>query len=260
MIIVADNLRITLPSIQRAVEEMDPDPICGMVEDCVKAGAHSIDINSGPLSKGAEEKMTFLVNTVQSVCDLPLVLDTTNPDAMAAGLSTCRNRAIMNGVSLEKHKLEKMLPLAVEHKVDVIAYLLNADSHVPADAAGRMEVAVALFDLLQQAGIPSDRIIIDPVVAPLVWQDGNRQNMDVMEVIRTLPDLLGEKVKTIAGLSNLTSGAPDAEKRHRYQAAFLPMLAAAGLDIVLMNAMDPAIMRLAATCGTLVEESIFSWV
>ena len=260
MFIVADNLRITLPMIQRAVDRLDPIPIRQLIQSCVQAGAQAIDINSGPLSNGAEEKMTFLVETVQSACDLPLVLDTTNPVAMAAGLAVCRRRAILNGLSLEPDKLEKLLPLARQHDADVIAYLLDTDGHVPNDAAGRMEAALALFDILQQAGIPSNRILIDPIVAPLVWQDGNRQNRQVLDVIRTLPELLGVKVRTIAGLSNLTSGAPDAEKRRRYQAAFLPMLAAFGLDVLLMNALDPRIMGLAAVCGTLVEESIFSWV
>ena len=260
MFIVADNLRITLPMIQRAVDQQHPAPVRELVRSCVHAGAQAIDINSGPLSKRAEEKMTFLVRTVQSVCDLPLMLDTTNPTAMAAGLAACNGRAILNGVSLNEERLAKMLPLARQYDAEVIAYLLNTDGHVPNDAAGRMEAAVALFDALQKAGIPPNRIMIDPIVAPLAWQDGNRQNMHVLDVIRTLPELLGVNVRTIAGLSNLTSGAPDVEKRHRYQAAFLPMLAVSGLDLLLMNVLDPGIMGLAAACGTLVEESIFSWV
>jgi len=259
MIIVADNLRITMPAIGRAVERMDPAPIRQMACACREAGARAIDINSGPLSRHPEEKMTFLVRTVQAACDLPLILDTSSPEAMATGLATCSQKATINGVSLAPEKLARILPLARQNDCDIIAYLLRPDGHVPADAAGRMEAAVALFRKCQQAGISPRRLIIDPVVAPLAWQDGNRQNMAVLEVIRTLPDLLGFPVRTIAGLSNLTTGAPDADTRRRYQKAFLPMLAAAGVTMILMNALDPAILRVAEACQNITDGTIFTW-
>lgn len=259
MILVADNLRITLPAIGRAVERSDPGPIRQMVRACLDAGAQAIDINSGPLSRSPEEKMTFLVRTVQSAVDLPIMLDTANPWAMAAGLAASRPIAMINGVSLEPERLERILPLARQHGCDIIAYLLHPDGHVPIDAAGRMQAAVALFDAMQTAGISPGRIIIDPVVAPLAWQDGNRQNMAVLEVIRTLPDLLGFPVRTIAGLSNLTSGAPDADARRRYQGAFLPMLVAAGVSMILLDVLDPALMRTAGSSRRIADGAVFTW-
>lgn len=259
MTIVADNLRITLPAIRRAVDRMDPEPIRQLATACRNAGARAIDINSGPLSRHPEEKMTFLVRTVRSAVDLPIVLDTANPRAMAAGLAACSRKPIINGVSLEPGKLERILPLARQYDADVIAYLLRPDGHVPGDAAGRMESAVALFSELQTAGIPPERMIIDPVVAPLSWQDGNRQNMAVLEVIRTLPDLLGFPVRTVAGLSNLTTGAPDSQTRRRYQSAFAPMLAAAGVHMILMNVLDPEVMGVVGLCRHITGGGIFSW-
>lgn len=259
MIIVADNLRITQPIIARAVEAMDPAPIRKMAVACREAGADAIDINSGPLSRQPAEKMTFLVQTVQEAVDLPLVLDTTNPAAMAAGLAACRGPAIINGVSLEPEKLARILPLAEENNADLIGYLLRPDGHVPPDAAGRMEAAVALFNECQAAGIRPERLIIDPIVAPLVWPDGNRQNVALLEVIRSLPDLLGYPVRSIAGLSNLTGGAPDAVTRSLYQCAFLPMLAASGVTMVLMNVLDAKLMDLARACRHITADTIFCW-
>ena len=259
MIIVADNLRITLPAIGRAVNRLDPAPIRQMVRSCRDAGAQAIDINSGPLSRSPEEKMTFLVRTVQAAVELPIVLDTANPRAVAAGLAASRCKAIINGVSLAPKRLERILPMACQYDCDIIGYLLHPNGHVPADASGRMEAAVALFGAMQSAGIPPERIIIDPVVAPLAWQDGNRQNMAVLEVIQTLPDLLGFPVRTIAGLSNLTSAAPDPETRRRYQGAFLPMLAAAGLSMILLNVLDPAIMRTVDASLRITGGKVFSW-
>ncbi len=259
MIIVADNLRITLPAIGRAVERLDPAPIRQMAAACRTAGAQAIDINSGPLSRRPEEKMTFLVRTVQEAVDLPLVLDTINPAALAAGLAACRQRAVINGVSLEPEKMKRILPLARQYGADLVAYLLSPDGHVPVDATGRLDAALALFDECRQAGIQAHRLIVDPVVTPLAWPDGNRQNMAVLDVIRTLPDLLGFPVRTIAGLSNLTTGAPDVDARRHYQLAFLPMLAAAGANMILMNALDPGIMRMAASCRKITTGTIFTW-
>lgn len=259
MIIVADNLRITLPSISRAVERLDPEPIRQLAVACRDAGARAIDINSGPLSRRPEEKMTFLVRTVLESVDLPIILDTANPLAMAAGLAAYRQPATINGVSLEPEKLKRILPLARQYDCDIIGYLLRPDGQVPADATGRMEAAIALFEALDNAGIRPERIIVDPVVAPLAWQDGNRQNMAVLEVIRTLPKLLGAPVRTIAGLSNLTTGAPGPDMRNNYQSTFVPMLAAAGVDMLLMNVLDPAVMRTARTCQRITNGAIFTW-
>ena len=259
MIVVADNLRITLPAIRRAVEAMDPEPIRRMAVACHDAGARCIDINSGPLTRDPVRRMTFMVETVQACVDLPLMLDTTNPAAMAAGLAACRRRPVINGISLEREKLDAILPLAGKYDCDLVAYLLRPDGQVPPDAAGRMEAAVALFGECQQAGIAPERLIVDPVVAPLAWQDGNRQNMAVLEVIRSLPDLLGTPLRSIAGLSNLTTGAPDAAARRRYQAAFLPMLAAADLGMILMNALDPPLMEMAADCRKITGGAVFTW-
>ncbi|HYW79814.1 MAG TPA: hypothetical protein VE890_09575, partial [Thermoguttaceae bacterium] len=71
------------------METKDPGPIQELVRRCVAAGANSLDINPGPLLRDPQKDMTFLVETVQDVCDLPLVLDTTNPKALEAGLLAC---------------------------------------------------------------------------------------------------------------------------------------------------------------------------
>ena len=259
VIIVADNLRITLPAVGRAVERMDPGPIRQMASACMEAGAQAIDINSGPLSRSPEEKMTFLVRSVREAVDLPIVLDTANPRAMAAGLAAGGRNTMINGVSLEPERLKRILPLAQRYDCDIIGYLLGPDGLVPAEVSGRMEAAVALFNEMQTAGIPPERLIIDPVVAPLAWQDGNRQNMAVLEVIRTLPELLGFPVRTIAGLSNLTTGAPGPDTRRRYQIAFLPMLVSAGVSMVLLNVLDPALMRVAGSSRCITNGTVFSW-
>lgn len=260
MILAADNLQITLPEMAKAMEEMNPEPIQSLVRRCVAAGAQMIDINSGPLSREPERKMRFLVETVESATEVPLLLDTANPNALAAGLAAATQPPIINGFSLEPKKLEKILPLAKHYGVDSIGYLLYPSGQVPREEAERMEIAVALFEAYRRAGLDPERLIIDPIIAPVLWESGNRQNAGILNVIRQLPELLDFPVRTIAGLSNLTSGKlGNLEKRLLLAQAYLPMLAASGLSMVLLNIFHTKTVRTAKACDALLKDEIFTW-
>jgi 5-methyltetrahydrofolate corrinoid/iron sulfur protein methyltransferase len=259
MLLVADNLRITQPAVAHALARRDAAPIAALVAQCLAAGAQAIDINSGPLSRDGADQMRFLVESVQRVCQLPILLDTTNSEAVAAGLLTAKGRVIINGFSLEPRRLERMLPLAVDHGAEIVGYLLTEGSQVPFTLAERMEIAVALYQRAKTAGLEDHQLIIDPVVVPLTWDEGPRRNRETLELLRQLPELLGTPVRTIAGLSNLTSGAPDQHCRSLLQCAYLPMLAAAGLEMALMDVTTPGAMALARASMALCEETIFAW-
>ena len=256
MILAADNIRITNSIIQRAIKNMDAVPVHQMAAHLTEADA--IDINTGPLTSHPEEKMEFLVRSIQDVTDLPVLLDTTNAKAIRKGLSVGKNRTIINGFSLEHDKLERILPLAAEFDVDIIGYLLDSKGLPPFEMQDRLNIAVELYQKCMETGIPEDRLIIDPVVAPLQWNDGTTRNMELLKIISMLPDVLGFPVKTIAGLSNLTSGIKDAYKKINLQKAYLPMLAASGLSIVLMDMVNKPLAEMAKTCNVLTDEKPFS--
>lgn len=257
--IVADNLHVINPTVAKAVAEMNPGPIIDVVTACEKAGAQAIDINSGPLPKFPGKHFTFLVETVQGASDLPLILDTTNPIALAAGLGVCRNASIINGFSLEQHKLNNILPLAADHNADIIGYLLGPNSEVPIEAEEMMATAVAVFEASTKAGLPPERLIIDPVIAPLSWDNGLRHNQAVLSVIQQLPDLLGTPVRTIAGISNLVTGPVPTQRKIELEKAFVPMLAANGLDMALLNVFHEATVQMVRTCNALLGEMVFAW-
>ncbi len=259
MIIVADNLHVINPVVAEALAKMDPVPIRDLVVCCLEAGAQAIDINSGPLTKDPEKYFAFLVETVQAATSLPLLLDTTNPHALEAGLTVCRRPAIINGFSLEPAKLDKILPLAVQFDVDIIGYLLGPNSEVPIDEEEMMAMAVSLFESYSTTGLGPERLIIDPVIAPLTWENGIRHNQAVLSLVKNLPDLLGVPVRTIAGVSNLASGPAPMARKIEVEQAYLPMLASAGLDMALLNIFHEATVRTAATSSALLEGKIFTW-
>ena len=259
MLLAADNLQITNRIIEKAVKDLNPRPIQAMIKKCEAAGADAIDINSGPLSRDPEKKMTFLVESVQEVTNLPLLLDTTNPKALKAGLEISKNKTIINGFSLEPAKLEFILPLAKKYDTDIIGYLLYPNSHVPHDESERLNIAVELYREFQKADINDKHLIIDPVIAPVMWENGNIQDIEILSVIRNLPDLLGFPVKTIAGISNLTTGAGPKDKKLILEKTYVSMLAAAGLSIALMNIFHSDTVQTARACNSLQSKQIFTW-
>lgn len=259
MKLIGDNLRITKTDIQEALKAKDPRPVQDLVKLCVKKGASAIDVNTGPLGKMPEAGMTFFIEAVESVTDLPLLIDTSNPDAMKAGLAAANNRAIINGFSLEPRKIERILPLAKAYDADIVGFLLYPDSRVPKDAAQRFEIAIELFERAEAAGVAKERVIIDPIVPPLAWEDGIVQARAVLEVIHMLPDLLGFSVQTIGGVSNLTTGAGDKKKKNLMEQNYVAMLAAAGLDYALLDILNDETVAAAKAAGILVGEDVFSW-
>lgn len=259
VLIVADNLQITNPVIAGAVDALDAKPVRSLVRKMIDCGAEAIDINSGPLSRDAETRMTFLVECVRSETNLPVLIDTTNPKAMKAGLDRAGGRVILNGFSLEPQKLSAILPLAVSAGVEIVGYLLYPNGHVPPDGDERMSVALELYETCMAQGLLAHQLIIDPIVAPLLWGDGNRQNTEILAVLKRLPDLLGHEVSTIAGLSNLTTGRKTGRETTVIETGFAGMLAGTGLTMALVNVFHTQTVELLKACKAITKPGIFSW-
>ena len=262
MQLVSDNLHVINPAVAAALDQYDPGPIQDLVKKCEAAGAQAIDINSGPLTRAPEKKMAFLVEAVQAVSRLPLLLDTSNPKAIKAGLEAAKSSKkppIINGFSLESKKIETILPLAKKYHTPIVGYLLTPNSQVPVDEADLISVALELYEKFHAAGLADDQLIIDPVVAPVIWENGVRHNQSVISIIRKLPDLLGFPVKTIAGISNLTTGKIPLGKKQLLEQAFVPVLMSAGLSMALVDVFHQQTMKISRACHALLDKGVFSW-
>ena len=98
-----------------------------------------------------------------------------------------------------------------------------------------------------------------PLVVPIIWQDGHLQAEQVLQTIRNLPDVFGFEIRTVVGLSNLTAGAKGHPKRLLIEQVYVSMLAAAGLDMVLLNIFHPETVAAAKAADTLTSEKPFAW-
>jgi 5-methyltetrahydrofolate--homocysteine methyltransferase len=207
----------------------------------VACGAAVLDVNSGAVfsNRMAEDPryadnnfvepplMRELIARVQAVVDVPLCIDSSVPDALEAGLSVCKGRPLLNSVTGEEERLERVLPLVKKYNVPVVA-ISNDDTGISPDPDVRFAVAKKIVERAADYGIPAHDIVVDPLVMPIgAMATAGRQ---VFALVRRLREELG--VNTTCGASNISFGLPH---RHGINAAFLPMAMAAGMTSAIMN-------------------------
>jgi 5-methyltetrahydrofolate corrinoid/iron sulfur protein methyltransferase len=252
MMVAAYNLHAANPAVAEALKNLDPRPLQEVARRCQLAGAKLLDLNPGYLSKRHEDRMAFMVEAIQEVSDLPLILDSPNPSVLQKGLLACRSRPILNALTLEKEKLEEILPLAAEYDTKLVLLLLDNHSFSPPTLDEKIALAAELRRHCLSTGLKDHRLILDPLLPNLRWPDGFRQVQSVIETVRWLADgsLFGDPVGTIVGLSNLRSGL-----RRQYpwqvEATCLAMLADAGLKYVLADVLQPEFPRQVALINQL---------
>ncbi|MFZ5797396.1 MAG: dihydropteroate synthase [Desulfobulbus sp.] len=238
---IAESINIMGKRSGGAMKERNPGPVQEMAREETKAGATYLDLNIGPARKDGTELMPWVVNTVQAVVDTPLCLDTTNTDAMAAGFQVVKNKsqAIMNSISAQPERMEKLIPVAAEAGCDVIALLWGPDG-MPRDSNERAAMAVDLMMALNEAGIPNEKILFDPIGTPITL--GADQISSGLEFMMMLPDIAPGAGSTV-GLSNVSNGV--AEHLRKYlDRTYLIMLMKYGISTAIVNAYDSELMAI----------------
>ena len=125
MLVVGERINATRKKIGEAVQAGDAEHIKAEATKQVEAGAHFIDVNGGIPGK-EKEYLQWLVDIVQEVVEVPLCLDSADADALAAALPKCQQPPMINSITFEKERLEKVTPLVTEHNAKVIALCLRA--------------------------------------------------------------------------------------------------------------------------------------
>jgi 5-methyltetrahydrofolate corrinoid/iron sulfur protein methyltransferase len=256
MIIAADNLTGANPVVAQALRDLAAAPLQDLARRCAQNGAQILDLNPGYLSRRHEDRMAFLVDAVQEVTDLPLILDSPNPRVLAGGLAACRDKPILNALTLEEEKLQEILPLAVEHQTRLVLLLLDEKSHPPPTLEGKVALAVELREQCLAAGLTDEQLIFDPVLPNLRWPDAWPQSGASFKTVRYLASgsLFGVPASTMVGLSNLRSGLRDLYPV-QLDITVLALLAGAGLTYVLADILSPAIQETATLIRRLVNSN-----
>jgi 5-methyltetrahydrofolate--homocysteine methyltransferase len=201
----------------------------------VEAGARVLDVNAGIPLADEPAILAECVRRIQEVVDVPLSIDSSVVEALEAGLAAYRGKALLNSVTGEEERLERVLPLVKRHGCAVVA-ISNDDRGISEDPDLRFEVAKRIVARAEEHGIPRADVVVDPLVMPIgAVASAGRQ---VLRLVHRLRTELG--VNTTCGASNLSFGLPD---RAGLNAAFLPMAIAAGMTSAITNPLDPEIVR-----------------
>ncbi len=240
MLIIGENLNVINKRIGQALKDRDPVPIREMAQAVTKAGVDLIDLNLGPARKAGAELMEWVVNTVQEVTDVTLCLDTSNVEAMDAGLKACKRKPLINSISARPERMEALMPLAKKYNASFIALTLGLEG-IPRDANERGLLAAEHLAKAAEYGLPEEDMWIDPIVLPI-----NTQQIQVQgctEFVAMLSDLAPSS-KSTCGLSNISNGAPD-HLRGILNRTYMIFLKRYGMYSVIADAFDAELHAIA---------------
>ena len=193
----------------------------------VEAGAQMLDINAGIPLADEPALLAKSIELVQSVTDVPLSIDSSIIEALEAGLSVYKGKALVNSVTGEEAVMERVLPLVAKHGAAVVA-ISNDDTGISEDPNVRFEGAQRIVQRASDYGIPAEDVVVDPLVMPIGAMGTAGQQ--VFALVRRLRDEL--KVNTTCGASNISFGLPN---RHSVTGTFIAMAISHGMTSAIMN-------------------------
>ncbi len=235
MIIVAEKINTSRPQIEEAVRSRNAAFIIQIAREQAEAGANFIDVNAGTFVDQETDHLCWLVETVQSEIDLPLSLDSPNPRALSEAIRHHKGEPMINSISLEEDRFQSLLPIVASHPCHVIA-LCMAKTSMPTSIEERVEVGSELVSKLTGAGVPIERIYVDPLIQP-VSVDTNMGLAALGAISKISQNFPG--VNTICGLSNISFGLPQRRIINRY---FLALCISRDLSAVILDPTDKQLM------------------
>jgi len=201
----------------------------------VAAGAQMLDVNAGIPLADEPAILAKAVQLVQSVTDVPLSIDSSIVAALEAGLAVYKGKPLVNSVTGEEERLEKVLPLVKKYGAAVVA-ISNDETGISEDPDVRFAVAKKIVQRAADHGIPVADVVVDPLVMPIGAI--NRAGVQVMHLVRRLRSEL--KVNTTCGASNVSFGLP---QREGITSIFLTMAIGAGLTSAIANPLHPEVLK-----------------
>jgi len=221
--------------LKAALRENNMTYILGEAVAQAEKGVHILDVNTGLPEIDEVKTLSSAVAEIQGVTDLPLQIDTSDPEAMAAAMRIYNGKPMVNSVNGKAESMEAVLPLVKKYGGVVIALTLD-ESGIPETAEGRLAIARKIVEYAEKLGISRKDIIADPL-AMAVSSDPRaaKVTLDSIELIRRE---LGIGVSL--GVSNVSFGLP---AREVVTASFFTMALARGLGAAIMNPYSVEMMK-----------------
>ncbi len=193
----------------------------------VEAGCQMLDVNAGIPLADEPAMLARAITLVQAITDVPLSIDSSIVEALAAGLAAYKGKPLVNSVTGEDEQMERVLPLVAKYGAAVVA-ISNDETGISEDPDVRFAVAQKIVRRASDYGIAACDIVVDPLVMPIgAMGTAGRQ---VFALLRRLREELG--VNTICGASNVSFGLPN---RHQITGTFLSMAISNGMTSAIMS-------------------------
>ena len=198
-------------------------------------GADILDVNVGLPEIDEPSMMESVVRELQAVIDLPLQIDTSNPQAMERALRIYNGKALINSVNGKKEVMEQIFPLVAKYGGVVVGLCLD-ENGIPETAEGRIAVGRKIIETAASYGIGPEDIILDGLC--MTVSADNKGALTTLETLRRIRDELGGK--SVLGVSNISFGLP---QREIINSSFFTMAMECGLNGAIINPNSEAMMR-----------------
>lgn len=214
-----------------------------LAEEQIGKGAQILDVNVG--MPGIDERKTMIevVEHLNSTVNVPLCLDSSSPEVLEAGLRIFPGRALVNSISFEKQKIEKLLPIAAKYGAMFVLLPLSDDG-VPEYMDQRKDIVLKVFEEAQKYDYKKNDIVVDGLV--MTVSSNQKAALETLKLIEWCSREFG--CSTIMGLSNVSFGLPE---RSWVNAAFLAMAVDRGLTLAIANPSSDVLMNIKMACDVL---------
>jgi cobalamin-dependent methionine synthase I len=249
VLIIGESINGTTQKVGEAILDRNESFLRELARTQYECGAHLLDVNAGVASGNEVEDLPWLVEIVQKEVPIPLMLDSANPEALKTALSVYHHSEppILNSISGEEEKWNKIFPVIAERKCKIVVLLMDGHG-IPKTVEERIEVADKLFQRLAKMGIPPDYVYFDPLVLSIAVE--TEAALVTLETIRTIRSRF-PNTHTICGVSNISMGLPGRKLINR---TFLTMAIASGLDTLLIDVRDQPLMSSIYTSKVLTHQ------
>jgi cobalamin-dependent methionine synthase I len=217
----------------------------------VEAGADILDVNLGPDISRCKEIMQEVVKAIQEEVDVPLCINGV-PEMIEAGLMVHRGRAIINGITGDRKRMERLLSLAKEHNAEIVGMAIPEKGYAE-NVEEKCSIAIEIIEQAGAYGISPSSIFLDPVITSF----GLRSDalITTLKSVRMFKELF-PGVRTLIGLSSISQGVKK-ENRSIINSTALGILIGAGLDAAIMNPLDKLVIDTAKTSKLLCKNHIY---
>lgn len=253
MLLIGERINGMFKDIREAILNKDPSPIYDWAIKQQEAGAHYLDINTGPTveAKDQPKVMEWMVNICNEASILPCCIDSTNPEAIEAGCKANQHGKVMiNSTHADQWKMDLYLPMAAKYNASIIGLSMN-EKGVPKSAEDRTALAMEIVVNADMHGVPMEDLYIDPLMLPA--NVAQEHGPEVLEALRQIK-ILAPGIKTTLGLSNSSQRCAN---RYLINRTFLIMCMACGLDSAIADVMDSELVDAVATANILLNKDIY---